>query len=198
MAGPKLYMLLLGCKPPGRHTEQHDIFFGIGDSIQQLIPEIETFWPEPRRIHVDAWREVNIVDDFRVEIRERGMAGSRGSVMRDGATAAADRMKLFFINLGGYQEGKFEEQHYFLLTVRESREEAIRHAKDTIFFQRNHFAGANSHIDDKYGIDVDDLYEIEEILSPGQKERYQIGFCQETGAKADELHLGYLKLTGSL
>ncbi|MEP6700612.1 MAG: DUF1543 domain-containing protein, partial [Bacteroidota bacterium] len=31
---PKLFMLLIGCKPLGRNIEQHDIFFGIGETIK--------------------------------------------------------------------------------------------------------------------------------------------------------------------
>jgi hypothetical protein len=46
MHQPKLFMLLLGCKPLGRNTEQHDIFFGIADSLPELKPEILNFWPE--------------------------------------------------------------------------------------------------------------------------------------------------------
>ena len=30
-------MVLLGCRPPGRFTEQHDIFFGIGNSLKELV-----------------------------------------------------------------------------------------------------------------------------------------------------------------
>ena len=45
----KLYMLLLGCKPPGRHTEQHDIFFGIAAELRDLVPEIQQFWPGLKR-----------------------------------------------------------------------------------------------------------------------------------------------------
>jgi len=41
--GLKLFMLLLGCKPPGRHTEQHDVFFGIARSLRDLVPEIQAF-----------------------------------------------------------------------------------------------------------------------------------------------------------
>ena len=36
----KLYMVMLGCTPEGRFTEQHDIFFGIGYSLKELIPKI--------------------------------------------------------------------------------------------------------------------------------------------------------------
>lgn len=50
----KLFMLLLGSKPPGRHVEQHDFFFGITSSISELVPEIKNFWPEAGdRIHID-------------------------------------------------------------------------------------------------------------------------------------------------
>lgn len=39
----QLYMLLLGCKPKGRHTEQHDIFIGIADDLASLVPDILQF-----------------------------------------------------------------------------------------------------------------------------------------------------------
>ncbi len=58
----KLYMLLLGCRPEGRFTEQHDIFFGIGRNMAELKPAIKNFWKEAPKIHVDVWREVNVVD----------------------------------------------------------------------------------------------------------------------------------------
>jgi hypothetical protein len=59
----KLYMVLLGGKPKGRHTEQHDMFFGIAESLKDLIPQFNQFWPEAKgRMHVDGFREVNQVD----------------------------------------------------------------------------------------------------------------------------------------
>ncbi|WP_413667370.1 DUF1543 domain-containing protein [Mucilaginibacter sp. Mucisp86] len=68
MENLKLFMLMLGCKPPGRHVEQHDVFFGIAPSLGDLVPEIQAFWPEPEKIHIDAWREVNAVDGYAVKI----------------------------------------------------------------------------------------------------------------------------------
>src|ERR1700761_240059 len=102
MAQLKLFMLLLGCKPPGRHTEQHDIFFGIASSLRDLVPEIKVFWPEPEKIHIDAWREVNNVDGYQVKVISAGETS---------AAPTEPKKKLFFINLGGYQENKFAEQH---------------------------------------------------------------------------------------
>ena len=71
MSALKLYMMLLGCKPPGRNIEQHDIFFGIAAELRDLVPEIEQFWPGPEKIHIDAWREVNQVDGFEIKIHTR-------------------------------------------------------------------------------------------------------------------------------
>jgi len=183
MAQPKLFMLLLGCKPPGRHIEQHDVFFGIGNSLNDLVAEIKAYWPEPEKIHIDAWREVNTVDGYRV------------SIVPTGTNSANQPKKLFFINLGGYQENRFEEQHYIVLSVNENRAEAFSNAKDTLFFKHNHFDTAKSHIDDKYGIDVDDLYEIEELLSPAQKETFQIVLEPAEGLTEDKINLGYFKLS---
>ena len=65
MSRPKLFMVLIGCKPEGRHTEQHDIFFGVATSMKELLPQIIAFWPEAKGdLHIDGWREVNQVDGF--------------------------------------------------------------------------------------------------------------------------------------
>ena len=59
MQTPQLFMILLGATPKGRNIEQHDIFFGIANSIKELLPEMIDFWPEAKgKIHVDAYRIV--------------------------------------------------------------------------------------------------------------------------------------------
>jgi hypothetical protein len=179
----KLYMLLLGSKAPKRNVEQHDYFFGIATSLKELVPEIKAFWPEAgTSIHVDGWREVNSVDGYSVKV-----------MLKEQATVPCER-KLFFINLGGYQADKLEEQHYIVLTVQEDRAMAIKDAKKTVFFKTNSIKGANSHIDEKYGIDVDDIYRIEEILSPTYKDKYHIELTPGTELPDDQVHLGYFKL----
>ena len=188
---PKLFMLLLGSKAPKRNVEQHDYFFGIANSLKELVPQIKAFWPEAgNSIHIDGWREVNRVDDYeiRVVLKSNGAAG----VTTDGFTPV-DK-KLFFINLGGYQANKLEEQHYVILTVQDDRAQAVQSSKKTVFFKTNSIKGANSHIDEKYGIDVDDIYRIEEILDESQKELYSIEITPSSALPEDEIHLGYFKL----
>ena len=54
-------MVLLGSKPKGRNTEQHDVFFGIAHSLEELYPDLAGFWPDAKGLHIDAWREVFVV-----------------------------------------------------------------------------------------------------------------------------------------
>ena len=183
MAEIKLFMVLLGCKPDGRHVEQHDVFFGIGASLPDLKEDMEKFWPDSGKLHIDAWREVTTVDGYQVKIETKTEISTEGE------------HKLFFINLGGYQPLRFEEQHYIVLSVKPDKIAAINEAKQTLFFRHNHFAGASSHIDDKYGVDVDELYEIEDILPIAQKEKFRIVLSPVEGGKDDEIHLGYLKFS---
>lgn len=181
MADLKLYMLLLGCKPQGRHTEQHDVFFGIGASLKDLAPDIVSFWPEANgKIHIDAWRAVTVVDGHAISIG-----------LRNGVLEPQNPRKLFFVNLGGYKENDFEEYHYKCLSVGTTAADAIRQAKEQVFWKHS----ISSHIDDRYGIDVDDIYEIEEVLAPRLKEEYTVIVGDYKNSRsADELHPGYLKL----
>jgi hypothetical protein len=182
----KLYMVMLGCTPAGRITEQHDIFFGIGSSLKEMIPKMKDFWPEAKgRIHIDAWREVAAVDNFSIEIIAKE------------AVEKANLDHLFFINLGGYKENEFEEYHYKILTVAQSMGLASKKAKKSTFFKHCGFKGAGaSHIDDKYGIDVDELYRVTDILDSQLKELYTLKISKsEQTLQEDVLHIGYLKLS---
>ncbi|HEX9152871.1 MAG TPA: DUF1543 domain-containing protein [Flavobacterium sp.] len=175
---------MLGCKPAGRLTEQHDVFFGIGNSLKSLIPKMKNFWPEAKgQLHIDVWREVSAVDNYSIKI-----------VSRD-VVAHPISEKLFFINLGGYKENEFEEYHYKILTVSESLELATKNAETTAFYKHCSFKEAISHIDDKYGIDVDDIHMVSDLLDKQFKEQYALKITKsEDDLKVDELHIGYLKL----
>ena len=185
MESLKLFMLLIGCKPRGRHTEQHDIFFGIGRSLEDLKEDIYLFWPEAdKKLHIDAWREVTLVDGFSVNILPRG------EKLRSHKQAP----KLFFLNLGGYKQNEFEEYHYKMIVACTEKGEAIRRAKHTAFYLHTGFEGASSHIDDKYGIDVDDIYEIEDILPQRLKSEFCISLSRSAETHEDDIHPGYIKL----
>jgi hypothetical protein len=175
-------MLLVGCSPAGRHTEQHDVFFGIAESMGELLPQVIAFWPEAKGgLHIDAWRQVTLVDGYEVRVVEN-----------PGHSSAT---QLFFINLGGYKRGEFEEFHYKMIVAAPDKNEAMRLSKQTAFFRHTGFAAATAHIDDKYGVDVDDIFAIREILPAETKARYSLSINPAPAEAAeDEIHLGYFRL----
>jgi hypothetical protein len=176
-----LFMIMLGCTPKGRLTEQHDIFFGIGNSLFDIKQDMLDFWPEAKGIiHLDAWQKVTQIDGYTIEIVSR-------------TEKLKQEEKLFFLNLGGYKENEFEEYHYKVLAVAKNKAEAIKKAKETAFYKHYDFKGATSHIDDKYGVDVDDIHEIEDILNQKIKEKFQLKITKSNLEFVDEKHIGYLK-----
>jgi hypothetical protein len=181
----KLFMVLLGSKAPGRIVEQHDFFFGIGTDLKSLLAEMHNFWPEAgKSLHIDGWREVTAVEGYQVTVVPADQQQKTGK-------------RLFFINLGGYQEGKLEEQHYTLLTVQDDRKSAVKTSTLTDFFRQQSIKSIRSaaaHIDEKYGIDVDDIYRIEDVLPEHVKQQYSIEVRPNASAVPDQIHLGYYKL----
>lgn len=180
MSELKLYMILLGCKPKGRFTEQHDIFFGIAENMADLKPAMREFWRDAGVLHIDAWREVTVVDGYKISVHEKN-------------SEAAKQVQLFFINLGGYKLNEFEEFHYKMITVAKDSGAAVRASKETAFYKHTGFKGAGSHIDDRYGIDVDDIVNISEILSSQYTNKYQLEIIASENEEQDTINLGYVK-----
>ncbi|WP_310556122.1 hypothetical protein [Flavobacterium sp.] len=51
------------------------------------------------------------------------------------------------------------------------------------------------HIDDKFGIDIDDIYNVKEILELDLKEKFGLKITKsQSTLEEDKLHIGYLKL----
>jgi len=118
----KLFYIIIGCTPKGRHTEQHDVFFGIAENIRDLVPEMINFWPEAKRkLHVDAYREVNFVNGYQVEVVEKSKKSTAET--------------LFFFNLGGYLPDVLQEYHQQVLVVEKSLSEATQKVKSSAFYK---------------------------------------------------------------
>ncbi|MBH0086152.1 DUF1543 domain-containing protein [Psychrobacter sp. SCQQ22] len=162
---PTLYMIQLGARPKGRLIEQHDIFFGVANQVSELIADINEHWPEVKnKWHIDSYRAVTNVDGHTIKLVEP-------SNKTDNQTDHSKSLKLFFINLGGYQQGSFEEFHYKLLIVAPNQADAIKQAKQSAFYQNFTFKDSNSpfdaasHIDDKFEVDIDDIYNVNDLIS---------------------------------
>ena len=156
-----LFMVQLGGRPKGRLIEQHDIFFGVANEVSELIDDINQHWPEVRnKWHIDSYRAISKVDNYSVQLVESS-----------NQVESANGLKLFFINLGGYQQGSFEVFHHKLLIVVAAQADAIKQAKQSQFYKQFTYKdkaspfNAASHIDDKFEVDIDDIYNVNNLIS---------------------------------
>ena len=174
--------MILGATPKGRNIEQHDVFFGIAESLKDLVPDIKEFWKESDgKIHLDCYQEVKFADGFEVKIVEKGEGTSEN--------------QLYFINLGGYKKGYFEEFHEQHLMVGTSMADIVKKAKQTEFYKTMGFESAVSHIDDKHGVDIDDIFNVNDILPGKMKEKYSIVLMKSNVENHENpMGLGYLKI----
>ncbi len=181
-------MVLLGCKPEGRNTEQHDVFFGVAEKLRDLIPQMRIFWPGKHTLHIDAWSKIDKVGSHEIEIILKGTSGS---------SEASDN--LYFINLGGYKEYEFEEYHKKLLYCGENMAQAIEWAKATDFYTEGQrlegkLLNPRSHVDDKFEV-IDDILNVADVI-PDFKEKYEFfmkGYSSIT--EYPKANIGYLKFS---
>ena len=211
----KLFMLKIGARPQGRLIEQHDVMFVIANSLSEIIPVVNQHWPEVKNNwHLDAWREVKRVGDYQILLSTDSL--SKDGLSKDNALAdnifADDRVdnkldsqdkQLYFVNLGGYLPGQFEEFHYKTLVVAETLGKATAQVKKTAFYQDYTFDNvdtaksgvATSHVDDKQQLDLDDIHCVADLLPNDVALTIQpLTEPEKNQLPDDALHIGYLSL----
>lgn len=206
----KLFMLKIGARPQGRLIEQHDVMFVIANSLSETIETVNQHWPAVKNNwHLDAWREVKRVGDYQILL-------STDSLSKDNALAdnilADDKVdnkldsqckQLYFVNLGGYLPGQFEEFHYKTLVVAETLGKATAQVKKTAFYQDYTFDNvdtaksgvATSHVDDKHQLDLDEIHCVADLLpNDVALTIHPLTEPEKNQLPDDALHIGYLSL----
>ena len=167
------------------------MFFGVANQVSELIEDINHHWPEVKnKWHIDSYRAITKVGNHSIKLVE--------SATSDGNNG----LKLFFINLGGYQQGSFEEFHYKLLIVAATQADAVKQAKQSAFYKEFTFKDkdspfdAASHIDDKFAVDIDDIYNVNDLISNVQILIEPIAHDSHALAKTDDdkEYVGYLSI----
>lgn len=196
---PKLFMMKIGGRPKGRLIEQHDMYFGIGEHISDFIEMINQHWPEVKnKWHLDAYRQVTKVGDYRIEWQ--------ASIDVKQTDSDDKSLKLFFINLGGYLAGEFEEYHHKMLIIAPTQADAIKQAKQSDFYKQYSFNdktiafNAASHIDDKQQVDIDEIYDANDLLTGGRLLITALTPAEllADSVSEDKAYIGYLSLKNLL
>ncbi len=214
----KLFMLKIGARPQGRLIEQHDVMFVIANSLSETIETVETVnqhWPAVKNNwHLDAWREVKRVGNYQILLstdslskdglsKDKALADSRFEDDRVDNKLDSQGKQLYFVNLGGYLPGQFEEFHYKTLVIAETLGKATAQVKKTAFYQDYTFDNvdtaksgvATSHVDDKQQLDLDDIHCVADLLPKDVALTIQpLTEDEKNQLPDDALHIGYLSL----
>ncbi|MBO9551737.1 DUF1543 domain-containing protein [Pseudomonas sp.] len=138
-----LFVVMLGGKHPRAKIEVHDVAFVAADSLEDTYPQLRQNWfGAPVGLHIDAWMAVDGIEGWKVELSP--LAPRPGS------------LRLYFINLGGYEDNSFGEAHHYSLIVAKDKRDAMNRGKRHIF---KHWA--QPHTDNLF--DVDDCLPIDAI-----------------------------------
>ncbi|MDQ2148111.1 DUF1543 domain-containing protein [Alcaligenaceae bacterium C4P045] len=148
-----LFVVMLGGRHPRANIEVHDVVFTAAPSLPDAHALLKRQWfGDPGSVHIDSWMCVDGVDGFKVTFSD--------------LPPDVEEPRLFFVNVGGYEQGIFGELHNYLLLPARSVKEAKSLAK-----RRLPSAWTMTHVDAVQ--DVDDCIPIEHIngkhvrLSPG-------------------------------
>ncbi|MGH8233053.1 MAG: DUF1543 domain-containing protein [Rhodanobacteraceae bacterium] len=129
-----LVACVLGGTAPGARTELHDVAFAVGQSLKAVHPQLLDSWfGNPRGLHVDAWAFLDSVQGYRVHLAR---------------TPPDNGLHLYFINIGGYRPGAFGEDHAWGFFGGKHKAEGKARAKRTLL--QGH---TQTHKDDLYVID---------------------------------------------
>jgi hypothetical protein len=145
----KLFAIYVGGEVEGGNIEVHDMRFVAATSLKETYPElVKQWWGKPNSLHIDCWAEITHADGYDVALRSDPFAG---------------RLRLFYVNMGGYDKSQFTELHRNLFVVAENVTEAKRRAKAAITgWDQPH---------------RDDMYEADQI------------FCLNDEALGEQLHI---------
>lgn len=114
-----LYVVMLGGRHPKAKIEVHDVVFAVADEFEGTFEQLRQQWfGSPKGLHIDSWLTVDGIDNYQVRLGDQA--------------PGEDDLRLFFLNLGGYEDGNFGEAHQYLLVVAKDKAEAKQIGKTRI------------------------------------------------------------------
>ena len=104
IAPMKLFMFYIGGNFRNSNIELHDVRFSIGETAEDCHEDLRRqWWGDPESLHLDCWGAIEQADGFDVALAKDA--------------PREDAIKLFFVNLGGYDPAEFTELHKNVLLV---------------------------------------------------------------------------------
>ncbi|MBU6475016.1 MAG: DUF1543 domain-containing protein [Alphaproteobacteria bacterium] len=137
----KIFAIYIGGSAEKSLIELHDVRFVIADTIEETYPRLrESWWGRPESLHIDCWGALNGADGHNIALKTE---------------PPENQLRLYFVNLGGYDPEDFTELHKNVFVVAENESKAKVRALKKILDWKSH------HKD--YLHDVENVFSLEEI-----------------------------------
>ncbi|MEI8223834.1 MAG: DUF1543 domain-containing protein [bacterium] len=165
MADLKLFIAFLGGKQGDDKIESHNLFFGVGETFESLLPAIKKSWKGVKKLHVDSWMAIEQVDGHAIKVtRNEGSQPHNPELFP----------KLLLVNIGFYKRAELGEQHRLITLLLKNESETIHNKlmkSDPDFFKgQSGTEPGRSHVDDQHNLsqaqeyDTDDVFNISEEI----------------------------------
>jgi hypothetical protein len=145
--------------------ESHNLFFGVGETFESLLPAIKKSWKGVKKLHVDSWMAIEQVDGHAIKVTRNESDQSRNPELFP---------KLLLVNIGFYKRAELGEQHRLISLLLKNESETIHNKlmkiDPTFFREKNGLGATGYHVDDKYNLsqareyDIDDVFTISEEI----------------------------------
>ena len=133
----KLFAVYIGGALKEANIELHDMRFIAAERIEDTYDKLrKQWWGIPKSLHIDCWCELTQADGYSIALKP---------------APSADGVKLYYVNLGGYDTSVFSEMHRNMFVVAETEAKAKIRALKTV-----------RHWD---AFHKDDMYEAEQCFS---------------------------------
>lgn len=114
-----LFVIYIGGAHSQSLIELHDMRFAIANTIEETYDALrKSWWGTPTSLHLDAWGILNYADGHNILISDKPPKNASN--------------KLYFVNLGGYDQQQFTELHKNIFVVAGDEHQAKQKAVQQI------------------------------------------------------------------
>ena len=119
--GLSLFIVVLGGRSVKSNIEIHDVRWVIGETLEDTFPELREQWlGKISGLHIDSYKCIKYIDGYKIVISKYN---------KNNLSPGKEDLKLWFVNLGGYNPKRMYEEHEFSLIVAKKAADAKRIAK---------------------------------------------------------------------
>lgn len=115
----KLFVIYIGGSHEKSLVELHDMRFVVANTIEETYDALrQSWWGIPTTLHLDAWGVLEYADGHNIQISKE--------------PSGRQMNKLYFVNLGGYDQQQFTELHKNVFVVASDEVQAKQKAVQQI------------------------------------------------------------------